>query len=393
MRRLVERVARGITPRRTDTVLGVLLTLFGIVEALARAGGSHPKPWVPSLAAGLVATVAVRWRRRSPVTAAAVAYAALSVGSLTAWVANGQQRSNEVLVLGGLSALVLLYSVVRYAEGWQRSAVWAAALGSSILDSTASQQGVPYGAVTSSVIFITFIAAAGVAFRYRADLRAERDEQARTGEREQLARELHDVVAHHVSAMVVQASAALAVLDQQPEAARPALQFIKTSGQATMGEMRQMVGILRGSDPAELAPRRGIAGLADLLIEVPGAAPVRLHEVGEPRAVDAPVDQSVLRIVQESVTNARRHGRGARAVDVTLTWSPDRVEARVDNDGATAAPPGASDRGYGLVGMAERARLLGGTFEAGPRSGGGWRVVASLPLGDPAPPHRHEAPA
>lgn len=392
-------MARGITPRRTDTVLAAALTLLGVVELVLELAGvaDHGStPWPPSLAIGLVATVAVAWRRRAPVSAAAVAYGATGAVSLLAWGVNGQSDGNRLLVLGGLATLVLLYSVVRYADGVARPLVCLAAVAGSLFDELASGRGLPYGALFSTVVFVAGLAGFAVAFRYRADLREERSAQARTGEREQLARELHDVVAHHVSAMVVQASAALAVLDKQPEAARPALQFIKTSGQTTMGEMRQMVGILRGSESAELAPRQGIAGLADLLIDVPGAPPVRLHEVGGPRTVDVAVDQSVLRIVQESVTNARRHGRAATAVDVTLTWSAGDLEVRVDNDGATTAPAGASDRGYGLVGMAERARLVGGTFTAGPRPHGGWRVQATLPLdaaASPLPADRHEITA
>ncbi len=382
LRRLIDRLAHSITPTRTDTLIGAGLALLAVFEALvAQLAETEHWSWAGSSLLGIPLAGAVAWRRRRPFESAAAFAAIGTATALLGLAVNGRDPSNDLPAMAGVASLVMGYSIIRYGTGWQRWAAWGWMLGSGVVMAWASTtDGVPWGPIASNAIAWTGLGAFGLAFQFRADLRAERDEQARTGEREQLARELHDVVAHHVSAMVVQASAALAVLDKQPDAARPALQFIKTSGQQTMGEMRQMVGILRGSDQAELAPRGGIAGLGELLAAGPTGVPVRLGHHGEPGAVEQAVDQSVHRIVQEAVTNARRHGRGAAAIDVDLTWAADRLDVQVANDGAHALAPGPAEGGFGLVGMAERVRLLGGTFSAGPRTGGGWLVRASLPL-------------
>lgn len=394
LRRLVEWVGRTITPRRADTVLAALLTAAAVIEAMVTVVATDRQPWVLTLAAAPVATLAVAWRRRTPVPATVAGMVAFLVASGSGLLVNGQSLDNQVPVFAGIASIILLYSAIRYGEGWARPVVWAASLAGVVVDELARATGVPYASIASSWVFLSALAAAAQALRYRADLREEREEQARTGEREQLARELHDAVAHHVSAMVVQATAALAVIEKQPDAAEPALRFIKASGQETIGEMRRMVGILRGAEAAARAPQRGIAGLDDLYVEFPGAAPIRFHAHGVERAVDVALGQSVHRIVQEAVTNARRHARGAAVVDVTLLWEPTHLEVEVVDDG-DPVPAKTPTGGFGLVGMAERARLLDGTFAAGPRPGGGWRVHCRLPIppaDGPAPPAATPAP-
>lgn len=388
-RRLIERIATGITPTRTDTVLAMVLGAGTLVQAALTL--VDPRPWAGAVIVGLVTCAAVAWRRRTPVGSNAVAIAAIVVGDLLGLVLNGQATANRLPTAAAFAILVLTYSGVRYAEGNWRIAVWAAWMVQALADVVATEDGLAYGLIISSWLATTGAAALGLAFAYRADLQTQRDTEARTNERETLARELHDTVAHHVSAMVVQATAALAVLDRQPEQARPALQFIKMSGQETMGEMRRMVGILRGAEAAELCPRQGIAELADLFAELPGPVPVHLRVLGTPVRVASPVDQSVHRIAQESVTNARRHGRQSTAIDVVVRWAPDELVLEVANDGAPALDPGNAAGGFGLVGMAERTRLLGGTFAAGPQPGGGWRVMTRLPLEPDAETDAHEA--
>ncbi|MEY2590338.1 MAG: hypothetical protein QOJ67_2322 [Acidimicrobiaceae bacterium] len=212
----------------------------------------------------------------------------------------------------------------------------------------------------------------------RADqLERERDVEAAAAvaqERIRIARELHDVVAHHVSVMVVQAEAVGST------AADPtALDAIATTGREALTELRHMVGVLRDErDRSPVEPQPGIADLSRLAEQVRSAGlPVALRVEGEPRSVAAGVDLSAYRIVQEALTNTLKHAGTARA-DVAVRWCPDAVELVVADDGrgVTSANGGA---GHGLVGIGERVALFGGSFEAGPEPGGGFTVTARLP--------------
>ncbi|MFD7653570.1 sensor histidine kinase [Actinosynnema sp. NPDC059797] len=201
---------------------------------------------------------------------------------------------------------------------------------------------------------------------------------AQHAERMALARELHDVVAHYVTGIVVHAQAAQAV----PAAAGEVLPIIVHSGNEALTAMRRLVGTLRGAEVEAPAP----AATSDLADDVRGVVeesgqPVRLH-LDLPVAVPPSLGRSVLRLVQESLTNTRKHAGGVSRVDVSVTVVDGQVRVVVADDGRErrAAPVGGSG-GYGLVGMRERVELLGGAFEAGPRAGGGWEVRATLPVG------------
>jgi signal transduction histidine kinase len=231
-----------------------------------------------------------------------------------------------------------------------------------------------------------------------ARLERERDAQAQVAaaaERARIAREIHDVVAHNVSVMVVQADGAAFALDGSPQRAREALAAISATGRRALAEMRSLLGVLRepadddgapgGAGPV-LAPQPGVEDLADLLEQARTAGlPVSLTIGGEPRPVPAGEALAVYRVVQESLTNVRKHaGPGATAV-VSLDYGEDGLLIRVTDDGAGAsAVPGlghlAAGSGHGLAGMRERVELYGGTARSGPRPGGGYEVVARLPV-------------
>jgi signal transduction histidine kinase len=217
----------------------------------------------------------------------------------------------------------------------------------------------------------------------------QRDQAAATARRDErldLARELHDLVAHYVTGIVVQAQAAQMVAEQRPEAARAALAGIEQAGAEALRAMRQLVGSLRSPDGAALveAPA-GSTGLDELVAQSNAAglpARLRLHGVpsaGLSEALPPAVAASVHRIVQESLTNVRRHGVEVTAVDDDLVRYDDRVEIVVRDDGRGAARP-VHGGGFGLVGMSERTRALGGSLDAGPLPEGGWQVRARLPL-------------
>jgi signal transduction histidine kinase len=198
---------------------------------------------------------------------------------------------------------------------------------------------------------------------------------AQHAERMALARELHDVIAHYVTGMVVHAQAAQAV----PSAAGEALPIIVRSGNEALTEMRRLVGTLRGAEADAPTASSDLADDVRGVVERSGQR-VRLH-VDLPEPVPPSLGRSVLRLVQESLTNARKHAEGASAVDVSVSVSDGLVHVRVADDGRAqrAAPVGGSG-GYGLVGMRERVELLGGEFSAGTRPGGGWEVRAALPV-------------
>jgi signal transduction histidine kinase len=218
----------------------------------------------------------------------------------------------------------------------------------------------------------------------RAEAERER-EAARRVEQERLriARELHDVMAHTISVITVQAGVAADVLVDAPGKAREALATIRAASREAMGELRATVGVLRGGDGrrAPLAPAPGLGQLEGLM-ETARRGGVRVETVmaGEPRPLPPAVDLTAYRILQESLTNVVRHA-GASTATVTIGYRPEAVVLEVCDDGRGAAETVASDPGgYGLVGMAERVAAIGGRLEAGPRPAGGFRVRALLPL-------------
>ena len=192
-----------------------------------------------------------------------------------------------------------------------------------------------------------------------------------------MARELHDTVAHHVSAIAIQAQAGRTAASR-PDAAVDALGAIEEEASRTLAEMRAMVGALRQGEEPELAPQRGVADIHRLARGAGEGPRVDVELAGDLDGLRPSVDAALYRLAQESITNAVRHARHATRIDVRVTGDNDDVRLTVRDDGD--GPSGADwSLGYGLVGMTERAMLLGGTLEAGPGADGGWTVNALLP--------------
>jgi signal transduction histidine kinase len=226
------------------------------------------------------------------------------------------------------------------------------------------------------------VVAAGWYLRVLDARQLEQAQAVRHQERLAIARELHDVVAHHVTGIVVQAQAAQLVADKQPDAAQRALERIARAGGEALAAMRAMVGALRDESTGdELVPTASINDLrtmAELSASERDELPVRLAIDEQSAALPEPVIASVHRIAREAVTNARRHSIGATNIDIDVRCEDGFVHLRVTNDGGLASR---SPGGFGIRGMAERAAAMGGDFDAGPLPNGGWRVVADLPAG------------
>jgi signal transduction histidine kinase len=224
----------------------------------------------------------------------------------------------------------------------------------------------------------------------RARVRAEQERRQASEERLRIARELHDVLGHHLSLINVQAGVGLHLMDEQPEQARVALETIKQASAEALGEVRAVLGVLRPKD--EAAPRAPAPSLANLAALVDPAATAVL---GTPVPLPPDVDRAAFRIVQESLTNVRRHAGPDATASVTIHYRPDALIERVVDDGAGAAagaPP--PDTANGIAGMRARAEALGGTLTTGPGPTGGFAVDAELPLraGAEQSPHAGQSP-
>ena len=215
-----------------------------------------------------------------------------------------------------------------------------------------------------------------------ARLEAERDAQAKVAaaaERARIARELHDVIAHHVSVMVVQADGARYALRTDSRTTETALTAIACTGRQALTEMRRLLGVLRtAGDQAELAPMPGLGELRELLDQARAAGLAVTYTLsGTPRELPEGAELAAYRVVQESLTNTRKHAGLAASAAVTLRYEPGGLVVEVTDDGmAVSAGDGG---GHGLAGMRERIEMYGGTVQAGPLAGGGFRVLARLP--------------
>ncbi|WCO68104.1 histidine kinase [Iamia majanohamensis] len=356
-----------------DRVLVAVLALVTVGEGLLRPDVPWP-PW--SIGWALLCVFPLLVRRSHPLAAVVVAFGAQTVAGL------GPELAGRDYAVLDATAVVLLfpYSLCRWASG--RDAVVGMAF---VLACHLGREPL-YGSTAASMVvgagFLMFPAALGASIRFRATARQRSVEQVRLQEREELARELHDTVAHHVSAIAIQAQAGRAVAAADPSRAASVLEVIEGAATEALAEMREVVGILR-TGAAERAPAPGVADIARLTEAGPGALRVEVDLRGDLGHLTGPVDAALYRLAQESITNARRHARGARRVAVRVEGTGDAVRLEVRDDGRGGRD--GREPGYGLVGMAERVELLGGTFSAGPAPTGGWTVTAVLPRAGEAP--------
>ncbi len=351
-----------------DWVLVGALSLSALLEGTLRSDVLW-RPVALILALTLVWTLL--WRRTHPLLMVAIAFmplAALSTASLASGVAPVGLYTNGFILL-------LPYALLRWGSGRDVLLGLPLIMTTYVLGIAADYTN--FGESGAGLLFGLFPAVLGVLVRLQSRMHAQEKEQVKLREREQLARDLHDSVAHHVSAIAVRAQAGRYVSATDPERAIDSLRIIEEEASRALTEMRVMVGALRRGEDADLTPQRGIRDIPQLAPDDHSPV-IAVHIAGSMDGLSSAVDAAVYRMAQESITNAVRHARGATRVDVRVHAGEGDIGLTVIDDGAPSTST--SDRqGYGLLGMRERAALLGGTFEAGPQREGGWRVTAVLP--------------
>jgi signal transduction histidine kinase len=370
---------------RRSTLFDALLAIGVASFSLAEAFVEHLNPISVSAPCAVVAGAALFWRRRYPIPVALVivvasviqAAAGVSLHTSVAPVAGiffaswsiGAYETRRRAVLG-LTILVcgiwlaIGIDVLRGTDVYGGTDIpWI-----GLLIATPGVLGIAFGARTRSL---------HAAEARATQLELERRE-AIAEERSRIARELHDVIAHSVSVMTVQAGAAEAMLARDPVQALEPVRAVQETGRQALVEMKRLVGMLREhDDELGLAPQPGLRDVDRLAQQVRDAGlPVEVRIEGEPRPLPIGIDLSAYRVVQEGLTNALKHA-GRASATVTLRYGERELGIEVADDGSGGRPNGT---GHGLIGMRERVGVFGGTFDAGPRAGGGFTVRALLPL-------------
>ncbi|WP_449479177.1 sensor histidine kinase [Streptomyces abikoensis] len=385
-------------PTGVDSFWALLLLGFSLLAAAEEQGASTTQTAV-LLATMVSLCLVIALRRRAPVP-----MLLLTIASGLAQIAADVQVHT-----GDLAMLVIVYTVASGPVRWASRLALAGGLAAPVLflvrwpvhARNAAEFAVVVASLTTPFVLAWVL---GDSMRTRraywaqleeraARLEKEREQQARmavTAERARIARELHDVVAHNVSVMVVQADGAAYVLDASPEQAKQALETISGTGRQALAEMRRLLGVLRTeegtTEGGDYVPQPDVEQIGDLVEQVRGAGlPVQYEVEGAPRPLPSGVELTAYRIVQEALTNTRKHGGPEAGASVRLTYFDDGLGLLVEDDGRGAQHElyeagGADGMGHGLIGMRERVGMVGGTLDAGPRPGGGFRISVLLPV-------------
>ncbi|GAA0407799.1 two-component sensor histidine kinase [Acrocarpospora corrugata] len=367
--------------RLGEFVLLGLLGLFLLLEVSFAAANDGPLIFLIAIGglSGLVALVSRRQFR---------------VGSMVALVGvslvlTATAVPLEPVRLPGMveaaSLMLLTVNVLRWVRPLSRAVLLAVAAMIAMQLAAALRVGSFPGVVFEFLFFVGWALAAviGAYQRFQQNRREAAVEAVRRSERLDLARELHDLVAHHITGIVVQAQAARTVGEQRPEAVLPALDAIATAGGEALTSMRRLVGVLRADDAASRSPGVALADLRTLVERFAEQGPPASFDIGHgvsDLALPPEVMTTLHRVLQESLTNVRRHAPAAAWVEAALTAPTDLVRLRVRNVGSPGDPRLIRlGGGFGLVGMVERVQALGGRLTAGPTRENGWEVVAEFP--------------
>ena len=377
-------------PRSSDAALAVIVFVLEVIGILSRAVsesgdftismlGDVPAATYLLLAAS---SIALLWRKRRPLI---VLLATLIAG--LAWDVIGLADGPS------LAILISLYGVGRYIAD-NRTSLLAVAAALILVVGDDLIEGEPASAIGLSLALVflgwylgrrikgrrEYLALVEERAEYLERAQAAEAQRAVDEERTRIARELHDLVAHRVSMITVQAGAAQTVAASDPERAVRAMEAVEQAGREALDELRQVLGVLRPDGQSEnLVPMHGLADIADLVADMQSAGmDVSLSNDGAPDRLPAGVDLASYRIVQEALTNVLKHAGPAPEAEVRLSANDQMLTIEVTDRGSGVSTlPGS---GHGVMGMRERAALLGGTFEAGPRPGGGFRIMVCLPF-------------
>jgi signal transduction histidine kinase len=393
--RQLERL-RAVNPLAVDGALALMIFVVGLATVFTQdVEPGLVEPTALAVVTTLVVSAPVAIRRKAPLLALAIG----SVGILLHIVADWPE--------GFLPGTMMLLTYTVAAWDTPRRAVVGLAIiwGTLIALGFSDTPGLDTIGVAGNIAIFTVWWTIGIALRARrqtlearvgeaeerANVARQAAARALAEERLQIAQELHDVVAHSMSVIAVQAGAGAHVLDERPDQARAALEAISTTARGTLTELRRLLGVLR-DDEGERShvPAPGLADLPRLVDEVRTAGvPVSLEMRGDLSVcANGAVELSAYRVVQEALTNVIKHAGSPTRVDVCVDKQPGLLTVEVTDDGRGAARPAAGNGtdggGHGQLGMRERVELWGGDLEVGPRRGGGYRVRATLPVGDPA---------
>ena len=376
--------ARGLDPSRVDIAAAVALAALGV----AMLAGPR-QPTVAALACGVLGAGTVATRRRAPVASAAV------VAGATILLARADPGVDQPF--NAVAAALCFYTLGRTGGARATPLIDVALVAVGVAAVAATPQHTAVDIAATWMLFVLAPYASGrtvesrsmITRKLRANAELARREQeararsAAAEERTRIARELHDVIAHSVSVMVIQTAAAREVAAEDRDAARAALRAVQLSGREALAEMRRMIGVLRRGDVDLAGTAAPGLGQLDLLAQRARVAglPVDLAVHGHRRALPQALDLVAFRVVQEALTNSIKHAGRARA-SVTVTFSQHSLELEICDDGcgAPVLVRPANGGGHGLLGMRERLTLFGGELSTGRRPGGGFRVYAQLPV-------------
>jgi signal transduction histidine kinase len=368
---------RRVDPRIWDAAIAVAVVAITLSDLLLeRASGNSGWPEVLAVLAMLGASVPLYWRRRRPLATLVVVTAAAIV-----FVLSDQPAVQPVL---GIPLGLAAYSAAAHMErSWRLAvAVLGAMATCAVVASDANANWVEMSVNGGLTVGVPVLIGRMV-WNRRRRVERERDLAARDAvavERARIARELHDVVAHSMSIMVVQAGAARSVLRRDADGAERALRSIEETGRTGLAEMRRLLAA-EGDDASSLIPQPGLDRLDELLARMRATGlSVELVVEGEARPLPVGMDLSAYRIVQEALTNTLKHGGDRAHARVLLRYDDDAFEIEVTDDGR--GPASTNDgAGRGLIGMRERVTLFGGDLRSGARPGGGFTVHARIPIG------------
>jgi signal transduction histidine kinase len=377
-------------PRAADLILAVAITAITLIGHLFAdvapddVNSVDPAWWTIALV--VVGAMPIYWRRTHPV-------------GVALFVVATQVLALLIFVDGAafIASSVAVYSLGAHSTGLRRTRTLVTIAAMVLLLFVAGWRDghALVGEFVSTIIVLVTMLVLGDNMRRRREHLVDLAERAERAEREQellaerrvaaertrIARELHDVVAHSVSVMIIQAAAARRNMRNAPDDAERAIAAIESTGRQTMQELRAILGVLRTDDVADAPPLDPSPTLGDIgrLASI-DELPIIVHVTGDIDELPSTVSLTGYRIVQEAVTNVRRHAGPVDSVDVNVHRSPSSLTITVADNGRGAAADVSSHRGYGLVGMAERVAVVGGSLVSGPRQGGGWEVRATIPL-------------